>query len=87
MYCTPARWKTEIEASIIAKVFTEPAECVDASFVIDDLEFLYKGGRCSALAAFGANMLQPKSCISVKHVYQKTEEGLRTYSSNISETG
>ena len=40
--------------------------CVDASFVIDSLEFLYKGGRCSALAAFGANLLNLKPCIVVK---------------------
>ena len=39
--------------------------CVDASFVIDDLEFLHKGGRCSALAALGANLLQLKPCITV----------------------
>jgi fatty acid-binding protein DegV len=39
---------------------------VDASFVIDSLEFLHKGGRCSALAAFGANMLRLKPCIVVK---------------------
>ncbi len=39
---------------------------VDASFVIDNLEFLHKGGRCSALAAFGANLLQLKPCIAVK---------------------
>lgn len=39
---------------------------VDASFVVDDLEFLYKGGRCSALAAFGANVLKLKPCIVVK---------------------
>jgi len=41
-------------------------DCVDASFVIDSLEFLYKGGRCSALAAFGANLLNLKPCIVVK---------------------
>lgn len=40
---------------------------VDASFVIDNLEFLYKGGRCSALAAFGANLLKLKPCIVVKN--------------------
>lgn len=39
---------------------------VSASFVIDDLEFLHKGGRCSALAAFGANLLKLKPCITVK---------------------
>lgn len=40
--------------------------CVDASFVIDSLEFLRKGGRCSALAAFGANLLGLKPCIVVR---------------------
>ena len=39
---------------------------VDASFVIDNLEFLHKGGRCSALARFGANMLSLKPCIVVR---------------------
>lgn len=39
---------------------------VDASFVVDDLEFLHKGGRCSALAAFGANVLQLRPCIVVR---------------------
>ena len=40
--------------------------CVDASFVIDSLEYLYKGGRCSALAMLGANLLKLKPCIQVK---------------------
>ena len=39
---------------------------VSASFVIDNLEFLHKGGRCSAVAALGANLLQLKPCIRVK---------------------
>lgn len=38
---------------------------VNASFVVDDLEFLHKGGRCSAVAAIGANLLQLKPCITV----------------------
>ena len=42
------------------------APCVDASFVIDSLEYHYKGGRCSALAMFGANLLKLKPCIQVK---------------------
>ncbi|MBE6652621.1 MAG: DegV family protein [Ruminococcaceae bacterium] len=52
-------------ADIVAKC-NELVPCVDASFIIDSLEFLYKGGRCSALAAFGANMLSLKPCIVVK---------------------
>ncbi len=38
---------------------------VDASFVIDTLEFLHKGGRCSTVAMLGANVLKLKPCIEV----------------------
>ena len=50
----------------IVETCNKLAPCVDASFIIDSLEFLHKGGRCSALAAFGANMLSLKPCIVVK---------------------
>ena len=53
-------------AQEIAEECRRLAPCVDASFVIDNLEFLHKGGRCSAVAAFGANLLQLKPCITVK---------------------
>lgn len=39
---------------------------VDASFVVDTLEYLRRGGRCTALAAMGANLLRLHPCISVK---------------------
>lgn len=35
------------------------------SFVLDTLEFMKAGGRCSAMAAFGANLLNLKPCIVV----------------------
>ena len=38
---------------------------VEASFVVDSLDYLYKGGRCSALSAFGANLLNVKPGIEV----------------------
>ena len=38
---------------------------VEASFVVDTLEFLHKGGRCSAVAMLGANVLKLKPCIEV----------------------
>ena len=44
----------------------ELAKYMDASFVIDSLEYLHKGGRCSAVAAFGANLLKLKPLIQVK---------------------
>ncbi len=56
-----------LDAGTIAQQCRELAARVDASFVVDNLEFLYKGGRCSALAAFGANLLQLKPSIIVRH--------------------
>lgn len=53
-------------AEEIANTCRELANNVDASFVIDSLEFLYKGGRCSAVAAAGATVLGLKPCIGVK---------------------
>jgi len=53
-------------AKEIADTLNEARERVDASFVINTLEYLRKGGRCSALAALGANMLKLKPCIEVK---------------------
>ncbi|MBE7036347.1 MAG: DegV family protein [Ruminococcaceae bacterium] len=40
---------------------------VDASFIVESLEFLYKGGRCNALASFGSNLLSIKPCIEVQN--------------------
>lgn len=51
----------------IAKEVQDLTSKVHASFVIDTLEFLYKGGRCSALQMLGANMLQLKPCIQVNN--------------------
>lgn len=39
---------------------------VDASFILDSLKYLAKGGRCSAVVALGANILGIKPCIEVK---------------------
>ena len=50
----------------IAEECRRLAPYVDASFVIDSLEFLYKGGRCSAVAMLGANLMNFKPCIVVK---------------------
>lgn len=56
-----------IEADEIVKKINELIPCVDASFVIDSLEYLHKGGRCSAVAMLGANLLKLKPCIEVKN--------------------
>ncbi len=54
-----------MEAADIVKELNEIAPKISASFVIDNLEFLHKGGRCSALAMMGANVLKLKPSIKV----------------------
>jgi len=49
---------------------------IQASFVLETLDFLYKGGRCSALKLLGANLLKIRPTIGVvdgkmKPVYKK----------------
>ena len=40
---------------------------VEASFLVDKLDYLVKGGRCSSAAALGANLLNLKPCIELKN--------------------
>ena len=51
----------EIKAELDA--YTEK---VESSFVLDQLQYMVKGGRCSMVAALGANLLNLKPCIEVK---------------------
>ena len=39
---------------------------VEASFLLDQLAYMVKGGRCSSVAALGANLLNLKPCIEVR---------------------
>jgi len=39
---------------------------VEASFLLDQLKYMVKGGRCSSVVALGANLLNLKPCIEVK---------------------
>ena len=41
------------------------ADKVRASFVLDTLDYMKKGGRCSSVVALGANLLKLKPCIEV----------------------
>lgn len=66
--------------NIVAKC-NEKVPFVQASFVLKKLNYLYKGGRCSSLALFGANLLGIKPQIIVKngkmgshHKYRGTME-------------
>ena len=50
--------------AILARVH-ELVDKVDTSFILNRLDFLYKGGRCSMVAMLGANVLKLKPCIEV----------------------
>lgn len=54
-----------LSAQEIQKRIEELRPRSHASFLLDTLEFMKAGGRCSALAAFGASILQLKPCIEV----------------------
>ncbi|MEG1437154.1 MAG: DegV family protein [Oscillospiraceae bacterium] len=54
-----------LSAQEISQEITKLIPKLDMTFVIDSMEFLKKGGRCSALTAFGANILGIKPCIDL----------------------
>lgn len=49
-----------MSAAEIAAHLNALKEKVDTSFVLDTLEFMWKGGRCSGVTALGANLLRLK---------------------------
>lgn len=50
----------------IVNLINKRISSVQASFVVATLDYLYKGGRCSALAKFGAQLLRLRPQIIVK---------------------
>ena len=66
MYATKLRDKgVDIEEAVA--LINSRREHVQISFVVDKLNYLYKGGRCSALSLLGANLLAIKPSILVKN--------------------
>ena len=59
--------KTATDLDTLAEELRAYTEKVEASFVVDKLDYLVKGGRCSSAAALGANLLNLKPCIEVKN--------------------
>ena len=53
-------------AKEIFEILEERKKKLDVSFVLDTLRYLALGGRCNALLAFGANLLNIKPSIQVK---------------------
>ena len=64
-----------LEAAKLAEAGMDAAEILEKlqnliprvriSFVLDQLDYMKKGGRCSTVAALGANLLKLKPCIAV----------------------
>jgi len=55
------------DAETIVAEIEKKKEKLDVSFILSTLSYLHKGGRCSAVAAFGANLMNLKPCIEVKN--------------------
>ena len=67
-------------AAEIAEHLRSLTDKVDTSFVLDTLEFMWKGGRCSGVAALGANLLRLKPGLEMSGgklgVYKKYRGGI-----------
>lgn len=53
------------DLEIIKTEINEQVEKIQASFLVDTLKYLHKGGRCSSIALLGANLLKIKPRISL----------------------
>ncbi len=66
--CKLAEHCTDIAAvDALCEGLRELTGRVEASFLLSRLEYMVKGGRCSSVAALGANLLKLKPCIEVKN--------------------
>lgn len=54
------------QPSYVAEKVQERVSSVQASFVVERLDYLYKGGRCNALSLLGANIFKIRPRIVVK---------------------
>ena len=79
-----------MEAKEIAAHIASLTDKMDTSFVLDTLEFMWKGGRCSGVAALGANLLHLKPALEMSGgklgVYKKYRGNIKAvYKQYISE--
>lgn len=82
-----------IEAAVLAQQGLEAGEIVDqinamrnkmeVSFILDTLEYMWKGGRCSGVTALGANMLKLKPCIEVRDGKMEVGKKYRGHLGNV----
>lgn len=56
----------QLTAQEIQQRMEQRRELLDVSFLVEQLGYLRKGGRCSSVAALGANMLKLKPCLEMR---------------------
>ena len=66
-----------VEVDEIVKKVTDRVSKVQASFVIERLDYLYKGGRCNSLQLFGANLLKLRPRIVVANGKMSSDKKYR----------
>ena len=67
MYASELAQKGELTPAEIAQKVEKRIPFDQTSFVVDKLNYLHKGGRCSAVALLGANILHIKPSIKVEN--------------------
>lgn len=58
--------ETADDLDLLKAQLEDYATRLETSFVLDRLDYMVKGGRCSSTAALGANLLNLKPCIGLK---------------------
>jgi DegV family protein with EDD domain len=53
------------DIAAISDKLSDVIEKVETSFLIDRLDYIFKGGRCSLATALGANILHLRTCVEV----------------------
>lgn len=55
-----------LSAREIAQRMEDYSQKIVTTFVVDTLEYLWKGGRCSGVTALGANLLHIRPCLELR---------------------
>ncbi len=65
LYACELASSQKYSATEIVEKVSKRIDHAQASFVLDKLNYLYRGGRCNAVSFLGANLLRIKPCIEV----------------------
>lgn len=66
LYAADLRDENKFSAAEIYEKCLKRVDFIQASFVVDTMEYLYKGGRCSGLASFFASALKIKPSLILR---------------------